>query len=199
MCDCEQNDFIDVMHALLTPVAGNKTLEAGDMLYERFGSLSAVLAADIYELEAMLGEKIASHIKLLAYVTSRRLAEHFAIGENHSDDEISEYLKALFLGLSVENMYLLSFGETGEFLGADRLSMGSVNAAAVVPRSVVETAIIRGAKRVLLAHNHPGGNPTPSKEDTDLTSALARIFENAGIELLGHIVVAGNESCLIPV
>ena len=189
------NDLSD----MIKPVAGRDSEKFVEILYKRYLRLTSILDADVEELEKMVGKKVAVQIKLLARITSRRLTERFEFGKVHSESEIADYLKALFMGLSVEHLYLISFSKDGKVLAFDRIGVGSVNSAAIIPRSVIETAIKRGAKSVALAHNHPGGSSKPSKEDAELTSNLASVLEKAGIELIGHYVVSGDECTCIAV
>lgn len=69
------------------------------------------------------------------------------------------------------------------------ISVGTVNASLVHPREVFKTAILANAVRIVLAHNHPSGDPEPSKEDIEITKRLIEAGKIIGIELLDHIVI----------
>jgi DNA repair protein RadC len=69
------------------------------------------------------------------------------------------------------------------------VSMGTLAAAAVHPRDVFREAIRRNAAAVLIAHNHPSGNPEPSRDDLELTKRLSRIGTLVGIEVLDHLII----------
>ena len=77
-----------------------------------------------------------------------------------------------------------------QLLARDLLSVGSLSASIVHPREVFEPAIVRSAAGVIVAHNHPSGDPEPSPEDVAVTRRLADAGTLLGIELLDHIVVA---------
>jgi DNA repair protein RadC len=72
------------------------------------------------------------------------------------------------------------------------LSIGSLNSSIVHPREVFREAIRHAAASVLLVHNHPSGEPTPSEDDVEMTQRLARVGETVGIEVLDHVIIGGK-------
>ena len=72
------------------------------------------------------------------------------------------------------------------------VTVGTLNLALVHPREVFREAIVENAAGIVLLHNHPGGDPSPSEEDAKLTQALARAGEATGIPVLDHIVIGDN-------
>ena len=72
----------------------------------------------------------------------------------------------------------------------DVVSIGTLNSSLVHPREVFKTAILNGAASIILAHNHPSGDVTPSREDIDLTKRMAQSGDILGIEILDHIIFA---------
>jgi len=72
------------------------------------------------------------------------------------------------------------------------VSIGSLNGVEVHPREVFRQAIINGAAAVIMAHNHPSGDPSPSIQDNSLTKRLREVGELCGIPVLDHVVVAGD-------
>ena len=77
-------------------------------------------------------------------------------------------------------------------LGIETVSIGTLNAALVHPREVFRPAILQCAAALLLAHNHPSGDPTPSEEDVAITRRLASVGELHGIAVLDHVVVCAG-------
>lgn len=169
--------------------------QKSDALTEKFGSLIGVLEADTDSLsEALSGDfRAAVYIKLCAALVSRRGCDRFKFGKKHSEAEIFEYLKYLFFGLADETVYLISFDSLGRTLSCDRVGEGTVNISNVLPRKILDVARKRGAKRVVLAHNHPGGYARASDDDTSATSILRALLISSGIELSAHYVIAGAE------
>jgi DNA repair protein RadC len=77
----------------------------------------------------------------------------------------------------------------GEMMGRETVSEGSINASIVDAREVFRPAIRRGAAGIVLVHNHPSGDPSPSRDDIDTTKGLVRAGELLGVNVLDHIVI----------
>lgn len=92
-----------------------------------------------------------------------------------------------------EIMYLICLDTKNNIIGIFEISHGTVNRALVSPREVLMKALICGSTSIILAHNHPSGNPEPSQEDILLTKRIDEAARLIDISLLDHIVV-GNES-----
>ncbi|MEF2243832.1 JAB domain-containing protein [Paenibacillus sp. IITD108] len=73
--------------------------------------------------------------------------------------------------------------------------IGSLNASIVHPRECFKTAILSNAASIICAHNHPSGNAAPSQEDIQITSRLKEAGELLGIDLLDHLIIAGDNFC----
>lgn len=76
-----------------------------------------------------------------------------------------------------------------QVIGVETVSIGSLNASLVHPRECFTAAIINKAASVILAHNHPSGDPTPSREDIELTRRMRQAGDILGIEILDHIII----------
>jgi len=81
-----------------------------------------------------------------------------------------------------------------QVLGEERLVQGTVDRVAVFPRKVLELALSRRAAAILIAHNHPSGDPTPSRQDRELTSAMKEAARAVEVRFLDHIIMAGDET-----
>ena len=80
-----------------------------------------------------------------------------------------------------------------QVLGVNTVSIGSVSASIVHPREVFRPAILMGASSIILGHCHPSGDPSPSKDDIELTRRLLKAGEILGIEVLDHIIIANSQ------
>lgn len=87
---------------------------------------------------------------------------------------------------------LLLMDTRHKVLGMHIVSIGTLNASLVHPREVYKPAILANASAVLLAHNHPSGDPAPSQEDLALTSRLKQVGELLGIPVLDHLIIGEN-------
>jgi DNA repair protein RadC len=99
---------------------------------------------------------------------------------------------AMLTGSVVERFGLLSLDTKHRVIGWDVVSVGSTDAAVVQPRDVFRTACLQNATSIIVAHNHPSGDPTPSPDDTVLTTRLRQAGALIGITVLDHIIV-GDE------
>lgn len=93
---------------------------------------------------------------------------------------LEEYPKEIF--------GILSLSTKNEIIGVHIVHMGSLNASIVHPREVFQHAVLTNAASVLAFHNHPSGDPTPSREDIEVTKRLAEAGKILGIELLDHVI-----------
>jgi DNA repair protein RadC len=91
-----------------------------------------------------------------------------------------------------ETFVVLVLDTNNSVVGESELSRGTLNASIVHPREVFKFAIDRLAAAVIVAHNHPSGNPEPSREDIEITHQLCEAGKIVGIPLHDHLIVAGN-------
>lgn len=77
-----------------------------------------------------------------------------------------------------------------QVVGLHKAHVGSLNASIVHPREVMKCAIFNNAASIIVSHQHPSGDPTPSKEDIEVTKRLAEAGEILGIEVLDHVIVS---------
>lgn len=165
-------------------------------LVERFGSLHAVLEADVSELVKVegVGEYAAALLSLFSHVDrqlQRSRSEQKKRLTNRAD--CCQYCLSLLAGLRQEHLYLLCLNAQMEILQTALIAKGSLSEVAAYPRVVAEAALRSNAHSVVLCHNHPGGSVIPSQQDLDMTAALGRMLQGLEIPLVDHVVVAGEE------
>ncbi len=90
-----------------------------------------------------------------------------------------------------EHIYALLLNTKNVLISAELISIGSLSATIIHPREILKPAIIASAASIILVHNHPTGDPTPSAEDVEFTRRFSKCGKLIGIELLDHIVI-GN-------
>lgn len=191
--DCGYNrlDF-DYFKRLIAYCSEQKAQTWADMLIKRYKTIENVISASARELAQLTDERCASYLKLLAYITSRRSTDRFMPGAVYSKAAIADYLKALYLGESVEKIYLIAFDQRGRFLGCELIGEGTVGASEVMPRKAVDTALILKASSVSVAHNHPLGTTRPSNDDIAVTKLFEGLFADCDIRFCDHYIVAGQ-------
>ena len=91
-----------------------------------------------------------------------------------------------------ENMKLLLLNTKSRLIGETDISKGTVNAAIISPRELFVEALQKNAVFIILLHNHPSGDPTPSDADICVTHKIRKAGEMIGIELLDHIIIGNN-------
>lgn len=179
---------------LLTYAVGEGAGEIAVTLLKRYQTIENIMTASVGELIEMTDEKCACFIKLLSHITSRRNTDKFKLGESYNSAEIADYLKALFLGESVEKIYLLTFDKEDRVTGCHLLAEGTVCSSDVLPRKAVERALSSSSASVSIAHNHPFGSIRPSNDDVSMTEHFAGIFRSCDVTLKEHYIVAGQLS-----
>ncbi|MBL4952095.1 DNA repair protein RadC [Neobacillus sp. YIM B02564] len=94
---------------------------------------------------------------------------------------------------SSEHFAVITLNAQNEVAGVHPLFKGSLNAAIVHPREVFQAALLNNAASIICFHNHPSGNPEPSKEDIDVTKRLAEAGQILGIQVLDHIIIGDGK------
>ena len=92
-----------------------------------------------------------------------------------------------------EHLVLLTLDIKNKITSINTVSIGSINTSIVHPREVFKTAILSNASSVILTHNHPSGDVTPSKEDIDITNRIKECGRILGIELLDHVIIGDDK------
>lgn len=111
-------------------------------------------------------------------------------------DDVAQLLMASLKKEKREHFIVVLLTSRHTVLGIETISVGSLNASIVHPREVFRAAIVASAASMILAHNHPSGDISPSDDDIEITNRLADTGRLVGIEVLDHIIVGGNGSFL---
>ncbi|MBQ8321426.1 MAG: hypothetical protein IJX92_03575 [Clostridia bacterium] len=196
---CAEDESVALLGELIEPVCRGEGRAIADKLLLRFGTLEYIFQSGIDELSAEVGEGAAGQIKILAAITSRRVTDSYKPYEVYSTEQILDYLKALYLYEPVEVVYLISLDKESAFIACDKVASGTVNCSEIIPRKMLEIAAKRGAKSVIIAHNHPRGKTRPSDEDMQLTCVMMRVFATSQIRLDAHYIISGQESSSVKI
>ncbi len=119
--------------------------------------------------------------------TSRHINPFF-----NGPDEIAAYYMERLRHETWERLMLAMFDRKNMFLGDEVISVGTSNASLISPGEVYKTALQNRAEFIVLLHNHPSGNPEPSREDLQVTSRIRRCGELLDIPLMDHIIIGDN-------
>jgi len=115
-------------------------------------------------------------------------------GKISSPTDVRDYIEQVFkLSSQAEEVLVLLVLDTkNNVTGAFEVSRGSLNASIVHPREVFKRALLLNGASIIIAHNHPSGDPTPSKDDVDITRRLVEGGDVLGITVLDHIIIGDN-------
>jgi DNA repair protein RadC len=107
----------------------------------------------------------------------------------HGPRDVVPVVKAMCYDMDREGFWVILLNCRKKIIGINTVSIGHLTASLVHPREVFKPAILANASCIILAHNHPSGDPTPSQEDMILTKRLKEAGETLGIEILDHVIV----------
>lgn len=187
-------EILELLLAMALPRRDVKPLAKG--LIARFGSFAGVIAAPLERLEAEpgLGAVAPIALKLVREAALRLLAAEVmdkpAIA---SWSALLDYCRAR-LGREVrEEVRVLYLDRRNVLIADEAQGHGTVDQAPLYVREVVKRALEHGASAVILVHNHPSGDPSPSRADIDLTKTLAAALKTVGIALHDHLVIGRQD------
>lgn len=195
----EQLTDIELLAVLLrTGTKGMSALDlAREILTSNSGeeSLLSIHELTLNRLKQMKGIGKVKAVQILclselAKRLSKASAKDAVMLENPSS--IVDYFKEEMRHQKQEHMKLLMLDTKSKLIGEKDISKGTVNAALITPRELFIEALANGAVYIILLHNHPSGDPTPSKNDIMLTQRVKEAGEIVGIHLLDHIVIGNN-------
>ena len=190
-------DNRDLLALLLgTGTRAVSALGLADRLLARFGSLEGVLTASVEELVDQRGVGTAKAALLAAACEAgRRLrSEPRRLDQPiRTASDVARHMFSFLHGLDREEVWVLLLDTKNRVLGTHVVSVGHLSGAPVHPRELFKEAVRRSAAAVVVVHNHPSGDPTPSPDDIALTRRLRQAGEVLGIEVLDHVILAGDE------
>lgn len=192
MFNSESREYLS---RLLSFAGSKKAEESTRLLSENYDSLNYLLHIDGYTIKDITNNDVvnADYLRLVAALTSRRITDKFKNGKKYLQKELEEYIVGLFFGLTVETVYVIMLDENEKLISAEHLGDGTVNASGFLPRKLLDVALRKNAKSVILAHNHPCGATSPSNNDVMVTNVADYILDDSGIKLLHHYIVSGFE------
>ncbi|QGY40044.1 DNA repair protein RadC [Pseudodesulfovibrio cashew] len=162
----------------------------------RFGSLKDALTASPDQLQEVegVGPGVAAHWVLLQELFARLGEAGARTREPLSDPaEVARAAMARIGSKGTEEFWAAFLDTKNRVIAWERVSRGTVNATPVFPREIMARALKLEASGIILAHNHPGGDPTPSMEDVRLTERIRETAEGLDIRVLDHLVVTDHD------
>jgi DNA repair protein RadC len=180
---------------LRTGTASESVLSLGGRLLSQFGGLAGLARANYDELRSIhgFGEAKTAQLKA-AFELGRRL---LSLQENeraviHSPQDVANLLQGEMAFLEQEHLRVVLLNTRNQVLAIPEVYKGNVSSAVVRPGEVFREAVRSNAPAVIVVHNHPSGDPTPSQEDIQITGQLIDAGKLLDVEVLDHVVVAQN-------
>ena len=173
-------------------VRGKSAVDLARDLLQRFGGLRGLLEADQrgFSQGQGLGPAKFAQLQAVMEMARRHLGETLQRGSALENPEaVRTYLKAQMRHEANEVFGCLFLDTKHRPLGFEILFRGSIDSATVYPRQVVKRALAYNAAALILCHNHPSGNPEPSKADIRLTHRLVDALESIEVRVLDHFII----------
>jgi len=167
-------------------------LDVARELLARFGRVSRVLSAAPGELDAVPGVGAAKYAQIAAVMelARRALSEEMKARDSlTSPAAVRGYLRLAMQDLGHECFYCVFLDAQNRVIAAEELFRGTLTQTSVYPREVVKRALELSATAIILVHNHPSGDPTPSRADIQMTQSILEIAKPLGISVHDHIIV----------
>lgn len=180
---------------LRTGIKGKSAVDLARETLARFGSLSALLAADVAALTASPGLGAAKYVQLQAVleIARRALRERLDRGSALSSPQaVRDYLRLKLQDRPHEVFGVVFLDAQNRVLAVEELFRGTLTQTSVYPREVVKRALAHNAAAAIFAHNHPSGVAEPSRSDETLTIALRQALALVDVRVLDHFVIGGE-------
>ena len=193
----------EILELLLTYCIPRKdTKPIAKELLNKFKSLDNIFKADFDKLSAIdgLGKNSIVFLKLIGDLPSiiykdelknKKLVDKETLKISNKDI-LLKYLRNKIGYEEIEKFYVLYLSSSNEVIEFEENSVGTLDRSSVYPREIYKKIINLNAKSVILAHNHPSNNITPSKCDIELTNEIAKGLKNFGALLIEHIIITKN-------
>jgi DNA repair protein RadC len=178
---------------LRTGLRGSNAVGIGAQLIRQFGSLQALARASVDDLRKVKGIGRTKAVTLIAAFTlARKMAEELQRESPVLDnpEAVVTLLKGQNLVKGVETLQVLLLNTRRRLIRlAEEISDGTIDTLLVHPREVFKAAIAANAAAIVLVHNHPSGDPTPSEADIKVTRDLIRAGQLLKIDVLDHVII----------
>ncbi|MEM9398868.1 MAG: DNA repair protein RadC [Verrucomicrobiota bacterium] len=184
---------IDELLAILlrTGMAGKSAILIGEELLCKYGSLEGLSRADVKELAGFKGVGPSKAIQLKAAFELGIRLQKKSMGalRMETPEAVMQYLGAEMLALDYESLRVIAMNTRLHFLGMEELSRGTVNETIAHPRDALRVALNYKAYGLLLVHNHPSGDPSPSSTDLSFTNRMRDACQLMQVEFIDHVIL----------
>nr|WP_201713719.1 DNA repair protein RadC [Rossellomorea arthrocnemi] len=177
---------------LRTGTKSESVLQLSNRLLNQFDGLNLLKDASLEEITKTKGIGLAKAVQIMAAVELGRRISNLAFDDRYSirsPEDGANYVMNDMRFLSQEHFVCLYLNTKNQVLHKQTIFIGSLNASIVHPREVFKEAFRRSAASIICIHNHPSGDPTPSREDIEVTKRLVECGRIIGIDILDHLII----------
>ncbi|MEO9468986.1 DNA repair protein RadC [Parasphingorhabdus sp.] len=182
--------LVEYVLALVTP--RRNTAPLARRLLAEFGSFAALANADSALLQKMsgMGRSSVAVLKFARIAAVRLLADPLVNEPVLSSwQALLDYLRADMVHLTVERVRILHLNSKNRLIRDEIMSEGSIDEVAIYPREVIKRALALGSTAIILVHNHPSGDPSPSRQDIATTRDIIDVGSKLGLSVHDHIII----------
>jgi len=187
------HELIEYLLALAIPRRDTKPLAKA--LLREFGGIGGLMTADWTTIARVpgMGDTSVAAIKIVQATALRMLRNDVAVRPVLASwQALLDYLRADMAYLSVERVRVLHLNSRNMLIRDDHMGDGSIDQAAIYVREVIKRAMELGSAALILVHNHPSGDPSPSRQDIDITRQIVEAGKRLGIAVHDHIIMAAS-------
>lgn|SRR5699024_4399666 len=173
----------------------DSAIDLANRILMHFEGLKLLREATIEELTAIKGIGKAKGISILAALELGKRIHTYKPDDRvtiKSPSDGADYVMEEMRHLNQEHLVAMFLNTKNQIIHRQTIFIGSLNSSIVHPREIFREAVKRSAAAVICAHNHPSGDPTPSKEDIQVTRRLVEAGKIVGIELLDHLIIGSH-------
>ncbi|WP_307513736.1 MULTISPECIES: RadC family protein [Bacillaceae] len=177
---------------LRTGTKSESVLQLSNRLLNQFDGLNLLKDASLEEITKTKGIGLAKAVQIMAAVEFGRRISNLAFDDRYSirsPEDGANYVMNDMRFLAQEHFVCLYLNTKNQVLHKQTIFIGSLNASIVHPREVFKEAFRRSAASIICIHNHPSGDPTPSREDIEVTKRLVECGRIIGIDILDHLII----------
>ena len=177
---------------LRTGLKGVSAIQVGEQLVQKFGTLDSLSRASLNDLRQVKGVGRDKAIALKsAFTLARRMAQELRAESPVLDnpERVADLLREENRVYEVEQFQVLLLNTRRKLIRVERITQGTLDSILVHPREVFRLAIAANAAAIVLVHNHPSGDPTPSEQDIKVTRDLIRAGQLLKIDVLDHVIL----------
>lgn len=182
---------------LRTGSANESVLTLAQRIISQIGELRGLYDITIEELTKVKGIGPAKAIQIKAAIElGKRVTKEHSLNRNNSirsPKDVADYIMEDLRHLKQEHFVTLLLDTKNNVIAKETISIGTLNSSIIHPREVYKPAIKKSVSAIIVAHNHPSGDPTPSREDIEVTKRLKEAGEILGIDLLDHIIIGDSK------